>query len=355
MLLVLVVTNAQSNDKESIMKVVNDVFEAMRTNDSTLLKSCFVENPNTFTVFRRDGETNFVSDDFQRFIDAVGRPKEEMWNEPIWNEKVEIDDDLASVWVDYAFYRGKNGDQFSHCGVDEFNLVKLDGTWRIFHLVDTRRREGCNIPDQIIPGNESTTILSSIDQLDFMGLVAERTQYNGRNAFAVSTSEGNDESGVSLLKGLNFSNGIIEADLIGFPKEGAPRTARGFIGIAFRIGDDNAYECFYIRPTNSGAENQLRRNHSVQYVAHPDYPWHRLRKEESGVYETYADIEMNVWTTLRIEVEGKKAKLFINNSDQPSLVVNDLKLGEDRSGGVGFWTFSTTEAYFSNLKITTKD
>ncbi|MEP1095492.1 MAG: nuclear transport factor 2 family protein [Cyclobacteriaceae bacterium] len=145
------VSSAQTNDKGEIMKVVNNVFDAMRTNDSTLLKACFVEDPTTFTVSRREGKTNFVRDNFQGFIDAVGRPKEEMWNEPIWNEKIQIDDDLASVWVDYAFYRGKDGDQFSHCGVDAFHLVKLEGNWKIFHLVDTRRRESCDVPDNIKP------------------------------------------------------------------------------------------------------------------------------------------------------------------------------------------------------------
>lgn len=145
------VSTAQTSDKDEIMKVVNNVFEAMRTNDSTLLKACFVEEPTTFTVSRKDGKTNFVGGNFQGFISAVGRPKEEMWNEPIWNEKIEIDDDLSSVWVDYAFYRGKDGDQFSHCGVDAFHLVKLDGKWKIFHLVDTRRKEGCDVPKKIKP------------------------------------------------------------------------------------------------------------------------------------------------------------------------------------------------------------
>lgn len=147
----ILVTNAQSTDEADIMKVVTSVFDAMRANDSTLLKSCFVEDPTTFTVFRRDGKSVLNRDNFQGFITAVGQPKEEMWNEPIWNEKIQIDDDLASVWVDYAFYRGENGNQFSHCGVDAFHLVKLDGNWKIFHLVDTRRREGCDIPDAIKP------------------------------------------------------------------------------------------------------------------------------------------------------------------------------------------------------------
>jgi len=85
---------------------------------------------------------------FQKFIDAVGQPKEQVWNEPIWNEKVEIDGNLASVWVDYAFYVD---DQFSHCGVDAFHLIKQVDGWKIFHLVDTRRKTDCEVPEDIRP------------------------------------------------------------------------------------------------------------------------------------------------------------------------------------------------------------
>lgn len=140
---------AQTSEKEAIMNVVNQVFDAMRTNDSTLLKSCFVQSPNTFTVFKnQEGQTNLATGSFQRFINAVGQPKDQVWNEPIWNEKVEIDGDLASVWVDYAFYVDE---QFSHCGVDAFHLVRLDGNWKIFHLVDTRRKANCEVPDKFKP------------------------------------------------------------------------------------------------------------------------------------------------------------------------------------------------------------
>ncbi|WP_370089450.1 nuclear transport factor 2 family protein [Ekhidna sp.] len=140
---------AQQNEKEEILKVVNQVFEAMRTNDSTLLKQCFVASPNTFTAFiNQEGESVLSKGEFQKFINAVGQPKEQVWDEPIWNEKVEIDGNLASVWVDYAFYVD---DQFSHCGVDAFHLIKQEEGWKIFHLVDTRRRSGCEIPDEIKP------------------------------------------------------------------------------------------------------------------------------------------------------------------------------------------------------------
>ena len=138
---------AQQDDKLEILNTIHQVFEAMRTSDSTLLKEAFTESPNTFTVFKnKEGVTQFRSDDFQNFINAVGEPKEDVWNEPIWNEKVEIDGSLASVWVDYAFYFNNT---FSHCGVDAFHLVKLEGKWKIFHLVDTRRKSDCEIPANV--------------------------------------------------------------------------------------------------------------------------------------------------------------------------------------------------------------
>lgn len=148
LLLVCVVFKLSAQDqKGEIMKVVHRVFEAMRTSDSLMLKDAFVENPATYTVFKnKAGETQFRTDDFQRFIDAVGQPKTDVWNEPIWNEKVEIDGPLAQVWVDYAFYLN---DQFSHCGVDAFHMIEKDGQWKIFHLVDTRRRADCEVPEEV--------------------------------------------------------------------------------------------------------------------------------------------------------------------------------------------------------------
>jgi len=348
LILISISVLSQSNDRIQVLNVVNRVFEAMRTSDSTLLKSSFVENPNTFTAFiDQEGKSQLITGDFQRFINAVGQPKEQIWNEPIWNEKIDIDGNIASVWVDYAFYVDDN---FSHCGVDAFHLIKQDGDWKIFHLVDTRRKVGCDVPPLVNPNKERVTSLTSSEQMNFHGLKVDNVQYKGKRAFSVSTVEGNSEDGYATIKDLNFQNGTIEVEVIGKPKESAPSTARGFIGVAFRAKND-AYECIYIRPTNSTASNQIRRNHSVQYVSHPEYPWHRLRKEETKKYEAYAPIEFDEWTKLRIEVEGETARLFINNSEQPYLVVNDLKLGKDRSGGVGFWTFSTTEAYFSNLKV----
>ena len=154
------------------------------------------------------------------------------------------------------------------------------------------------------------------------------------------------------IEGINFKNGTIEADVLSRLLPNAPSLARGFIGIAFRVNDSNSkFECIYIRPTNGRAENQLQRNHAIQYFSYPDYDFERFRKEAPGEYEAYADMGLNEWIKLRIVVEDTKARLFLNNSKQPSLVVTDLKHGTDLSGAIGLWVDVRTEGYFSNVKV----
>jgi hypothetical protein len=76
-----------------------------------------------------------------------------------------------------------------------------------------------------------------------------------------------------------------------------------------------------------------------------------LRKENPGVYESSADLQPGVWTKLKIVVSGTRARLYVNGADQPCLVVNDLKMGRVR-GQIGLWAHPTTEAYFSEVRIT---
>ena len=79
---------------------------------------------------------------------------------------------------------------------------------------------------------------------------------------------------------------MIEAEIAGAPAPGAGEGARGFVGIAFRLQEDGKiYDAFHLRRTNGRAEDQERRNHSAQYVSHPEWPWFRLRKETSAQYK----------------------------------------------------------------------
>lgn len=164
-----------------------------------------------------------------------------------------------------------------------------------------------------------------------------------------------DEPTFVKIKGVEFKNGTIEVKVLSRLLKNAPEFARGFIGIAFRVNDSNTkYESIYIRPMNARVDDQVRRNHSIQYYAYPSYKFDRLRKESPEKYESYADMEMDTWITMRIEVQGQQAKLFLNKNKQPSLVVNDLKHGADLSGGIGLWVEVGTEGYFADLKVSAK-
>jgi hypothetical protein len=183
---------------------------------------------------------------------------------------------------------------------------------------------------------------------------AEAVVFKGRKAIRVTEpadAPGQREDRLVILPGTVFQNGRIEVDLAGQPGAGAVEGARGFVGVAFRVAPDaSKFECFYLRPTNGRADDQVRRNHSAQYVSYPDFPWLRLRKESPEKYESYVDLVPGEWTKVKIEVSGVKARLYVHGNEQPTLVVIDLKLGETK-GAVALWIGPGTVAHFSNLRI----
>jgi hypothetical protein len=157
---------------------------------------------------------------------------------------------------------------------------------------------------------------------------------------------------LAILESIDFANGVIEAEIAGEPAADAPEGARGFVGIAFRVHPDlKTYDAFYLRPTNGRADDQVRRNHSAQYVSHPDWPWFRLRKEFPERYESYVDLVPGAWTKIRIEVQGEKARLFVHGQQQPTLIVNDLKTGANGRGAIALWINPGTVAHFRLLKV----
>jgi len=147
-----------------------------------------------------------------------------------------------------------------------------------------------------------------------------------------------------------FRNGSITLNIAGEVAPNADAGSRGFVGLIFRLQDDGRFECFYLRPTNGRADDQLRRNHSLQYVSEPEYPWERLRKETPGQYESYADIQPGKWVPMRIEVTGVKARLYVNGASQPSLIVNDLKHG-DTTGEIALWVGPGSIGHFSAVGV----
>jgi hypothetical protein len=191
----------------------------------------------------------------------------------------------------------------------------------------------------------------TVDQLDAHSAKLSAVKYEGKQAVRVDAdaTAPNGES-YAVVKNKQFHNGTIEVSLAGKPAASAGPAARGFIGIAFRV-KDGRFEYLYLRPTNGRADDQVRRNHSTQYSAHPDFDFARSRQESPEKYESYVDLQPGVWTKVRIVIDGTKARLYVHGAEQPCLIVNDLKHG-DGEGAIALWVGPGTEGYFTDLKIT---
>ena len=180
----------------------------------------------------------------------------------------------------------------------------------------------------------------------------EPATYQGRKAVRVTTLSNEDKASVAMLPGIDFQDGTVEVDVA--VKVLTPPGVRmpGFAGVMFRAKPDGSeYELFYLRPKNALAENQSMRNHAVQYSAEPGYGWYKLRREWPFIYESYAEIEPEKWTHLKIDVAGRVARLYVNGSTKPSLIVDGLK-GANLHGALGLWVYPQEESYFSNLRVT---
>ena len=212
----------------------------------------------------------------------------------------------------------------------------------------------------VAAGQKTRVITVQLDKIKDMKLInvtAETVRFKGRKAVRVvdaAAGSVGDEGRLAILPDTEFEDGVIEVDLSGEVGPNAPEGARGFVGLAFRASPDvSHFECFYLRPTNGRAQDQVRRNHSAQYISFPGFPWQRLRKEFPEKYESYVDLVPGEWTRVRIEISGVTARLFVHGSPQPALIVDDLKQGKTK-GSVALWVGPGTVAHFSNLRITGK-
>jgi len=192
--------------------------------------------------------------------------------------------------------------------------------------------------------------LDTATGIDARNMKLEPAEFQGKKGVRLTTDA--RDGALALIRGSDLQDGTIEADLA--VKITTPPGARmpGFTGIAFRAKSDGSeFQMFYLRPKNALAEDQGMRNHAVQYVAEPEFGWYRLRREWPFVYESYADIQPETWTHLKIEVSGRTARIFLNGGSKPSLVVDGLKSSLLR-GEVGLWGYAGEESYFANVRIT---
>ena len=190
--------------------------------------------------------------------------------------------------------------------------------------------------------------LVSTAGLRLVNATAEPATLNGKKGLRVTeklpaqtsqSPEAQRTTGKALVvvEGTEFTNGVIEAEIAGAPAPGAPETARGFVGIAFRVQNDlGAFEQFYLRPTNGRADDQERRNHAVQYSSYPDWLFFRTRKETPSKYEAYVDLVPELVGEPNA-IDGQAGLLESAQLDSKARVCPDLRrrcgVHEERGAG----------------------
>jgi len=155
-----------------------------------------------------------------------------------------------------------------------------------------------------------------------------------------------DDDGLGILEDIEFDKGIIEVELLGENNPG-----KSFIGIAFNIQNDNTFEAIYFRPFNFVAEEQIRKDHMVQYIFHPEFTWRKLRYERTGEFEDEISGPPNPddWFKAIIRITDNKVEVYINEISEPVLSVD--RLTSTKSNKIGFWTGFGSSGRFRNLVL----
>lgn len=197
-----------------------------------------------------------------------------------------------------------------------------------------------------------------IDKKNFIGVhTSIRNQLmEGEKTLRVVKSEKQmlfDENTYAKLIDFEFEKGTIEVKMLSQLLPDAPVFARGFIGIAFRINeDDSEFEAFYIRPMNalSATDDLIRISHGCQYFAYPRYTFQYFRDHGITKYESPIACGLGEWITIRADIDDTEAKFYLNGEEKPVLIVEKL-LHEKRKGALGFFVDIGTEAFFKDLII----
>lgn len=131
----------EKDDEKAIRATIDRLFTGMRNSDTAMLASAFSPTAVMQTIVRKqDGGQVVRTETVSDFVTAIGKPRTGILDERISYEYIHIDGPLAAVWTPYQFYVGNT---FSHCGVNSFQMVKLNGDWKIQYIIDTRRKESC--------------------------------------------------------------------------------------------------------------------------------------------------------------------------------------------------------------------
>ncbi|MBB4637226.1 nuclear transport factor 2 family protein [Longimicrobium terrae] len=129
---------AQTTPEQEVRAVVDRMFNGMRAGDSTAVRAVFHPQARLQSVVARGDSVAVMTEPVDGFVQAVGAPHEQVWDERISNVEIRVDGEMATAWMNYAFHLG---DRFSHCGVNAFQFVRTARGWQVVQIIDTRRRQ----------------------------------------------------------------------------------------------------------------------------------------------------------------------------------------------------------------------
>ena len=177
------------------------------------------------------------------------------------------------------------------------------------------------------------------------GRDASVVDQKGKRALKMSVGPG---IGLVWLDGYDFSNGVIEVDILGRSQP----VQSSFVGVAFRIAGPENHDAVYFRPFNFRAANADSHSHAVQYVSEPNWGWKKLREEREGQFENaiVPEPDGDEWLHARVVVERPNVTVFVNGATAPCLSVKELS--DRTNGGVGLWVGDESGGFFANLRVT---
>lgn len=187
LLLLLLLSNSSSasSQETEIRETITDMFEAMYVGDTATMRTYFTPGANLLTYkFDSKGNPRAKGETLNDFLRGVGLAGEIEMEEKITGWQCLIDDGIASVWAPYEFYyEGK----FNHCGVNSFQLILVQGSWKITLITDSRRNDNCVsvddekvVIDSLINGWHHAA--STADEETFFGLMNSDAVYIGTDA-----------------------------------------------------------------------------------------------------------------------------------------------------------------------------
>lgn len=133
----------QKDEEARVKAAVDTFFEGFHKGDTTIMKSVMADKILMQTAYRnKEGKDILVTDEPTKLTNAIAdRPKDQKWDERLLDYSIQVDGNMANAWTPYEFWFN---DEFSHCGVNSFQLFKNGDQWEIIYLIDTRRRSTCN-------------------------------------------------------------------------------------------------------------------------------------------------------------------------------------------------------------------